>query len=318
MTTVIDRPRHTRWTWIVAVLLLLWLLWAWWTGRGPAADCCATPAAAPPVATTAQTDPPANATVAPPATSAGAAAGAAVAAAAGALGFNNENGKWALTGTVPDQATRERLFADAEAKFGLGNVVDRLSVQAGAAASPCSVKSQEIFAWLERSGGASIACGDDGGVTLTGTVPSEQIKQEHGQWAQRIFSPASVTNNLEVLEIAATADDVQCGDRIGATVTFATGSAQIGAQAHELLDAVAGCLGEGSYEVAGHTDNVGSDAINDPLSQRRADTVREYLIGKGVDGARLTAKGYGSKRSIANNDTENGRAQNRRIEFHRH
>lgn len=68
-------------------------------------------------------------------------------------------------------------------------------------------------------------------------------------------------------------------------------------------------------EIAGHTDNIGSDAANMKLSQARAQSVVNYLIEHGVDKSRLIAKGYGETRPIAFNNTEEGRAMNRRVEF---
>ena len=68
-------------------------------------------------------------------------------------------------------------------------------------------------------------------------------------------------------------------------------------------------------EVGGHTDSVGNDAYNMGLSQRRAESVRNYLIGQGVDGARLEARGYGETAPVADNETEAGRAGNRRVEL---
>ena len=70
-------------------------------------------------------------------------------------------------------------------------------------------------------------------------------------------------------------------------------------------------------EIGGHTDGIGSNAANDKLSQRRADSVRQWLVNKGVAPNRLRAVGYGESRPIATNDTEEGRALNRRIEFTR-
>lgn len=70
-----------------------------------------------------------------------------------------------------------------------------------------------------------------------------------------------------------------------------------------------------SIEVAGHTDNVGSAEYNQELSEQRARTVYEYLVEKGISEDRLTYKGYGLERPVADNDTEEGRAQNRRTEF---
>ncbi len=73
--------------------------------------------------------------------------------------------------------------------------------------------------------------------------------------------------------------------------------------------------GDVEVEVAGHTCNIGTDAYNLGLSQRRAEAVRNYLIGKGVSADRLTAKGYGESRPAVSNATREGRAQNRRVEL---
>jgi OmpA-OmpF porin, OOP family len=67
-------------------------------------------------------------------------------------------------------------------------------------------------------------------------------------------------------------------------------------------------------EIAGHTDHVGDDANNLRLSQLRADAIREYLIKKGISEGRVLAKGYGEKSPVAGNDTDAGRAKNRRTE----
>lgn len=67
-------------------------------------------------------------------------------------------------------------------------------------------------------------------------------------------------------------------------------------------------------EIAGHTDNVGDDAANLKLSQSRAETVRDYLVGKGIGKDRITAKGYGETQPVATNDTEEGKQKNRRTE----
>lgn len=70
-------------------------------------------------------------------------------------------------------------------------------------------------------------------------------------------------------------------------------------------------------EISGHTDNVGSDAYNQKLSQRRADAVKAWLVGKGIDASRITSVGYGEGRPRVSNDTEDNRRLNRRIEFKR-
>ncbi|MGE0334235.1 MAG: OmpA family protein [Gammaproteobacteria bacterium] len=67
--------------------------------------------------------------------------------------------------------------------------------------------------------------------------------------------------------------------------------------------------------VEGHTDSVGSDAYNQNLSDRRAKSVVDYLVGKGVDAGRLMSAGYGESRPVATNDSAEGRAQNRRVDL---
>jgi OOP family OmpA-OmpF porin len=72
---------------------------------------------------------------------------------------------------------------------------------------------------------------------------------------------------------------------------------------------------ETNAAIEGHTDNVGNAEYNDGLSKDRANSVRQYLIDKfGIDASRLTAVGYGLNRPIADNNTEEGRQKNRRVE----
>jgi OOP family OmpA-OmpF porin len=103
-------------------------------------------------------------------------------------------------------------------------------------------------------------------------------------------------------------------------VNFETNKATLTAESRAILDKVAESLRaypEVKVEVQGHTDNRGSKALNTKLSQARAETVRDYLIGKGIAADRLTARGYGPTRPIADNKTDAGRAQNRRVQLER-
>lgn len=99
---------------------------------------------------------------------------------------------------------------------------------------------------------------------------------------------------------------------------FETGKAIIRTHSYPSLNGLAQLLiKKPNYglRIEGHTDNVGTDAKNLILSQNRADAVKKYLIGKGVDGAKLEAFGYGSTKPIADNDTKEGRQKNRRVEM---
>ena len=112
------------------------------------------------------------------------------------------------------------------------------------------------------------------------------------------------------------------GDRIlvKRSVHFVTGEARLAPDAASLLDNVVDVLvaqkNIKKVRVEGHTDNVGSKATNDKLSQDRAQAVVDYLVDQGIDRSRLKAEGFGSSRPIAPNLTRRGREQNRRVEFY--
>lgn len=117
-------------------------------------------------------------------------------------------------------------------------------------------------------------------------------------------------------------DVVRQGDNITlnmpGNITFAFDSSNLQPQFYPVLDDVARTLTEYNQtivEVAGHTDSVGSDAYNNDLSMRRAQSVASYLSSRGVMQQRLITVGAGESRPIASNDTEQGRAQNRRVEI---
>ncbi len=98
---------------------------------------------------------------------------------------------------------------------------------------------------------------------------------------------------------------------------FETGKAELLPEAFPVLDELVSYLvrkDDERIEIQGHTDNVGTAKSNQVLSENRANTVRNYLITKGIDPNRLTAKGYGFTVPVADNKTAEGRAQNRRTE----
>jgi outer membrane protein OmpA-like peptidoglycan-associated protein len=101
-------------------------------------------------------------------------------------------------------------------------------------------------------------------------------------------------------------------------INFASGQAVIPPDQYSILDKVAEVLRANKgvrVEIGGHTDAVGSDSYNQGLSERRAQSVRNYLIQSGIEASRLEARGYGEYQPVASNTTRDGRAMNRRIEF---
>jgi len=117
-------------------------------------------------------------------------------------------------------------------------------------------------------------------------------------------------------------DVIRQGDdlilRMPSNVTFPVDSSAIQPQFRPTLDQVAQTLSSYNQtyiDVLGHTDSTGSDAYNQALSERRAQSVADYLSMQGVARARMGIRGYGETQPIASNETEEGRSQNRRVEI---
>lgn len=117
-------------------------------------------------------------------------------------------------------------------------------------------------------------------------------------------------------------DIVRQGDelllRMPAGITFDFNSYSVRPEFQSTLDQVANTLAaypQTYVDVLGHTDSVGSDAYNQTLSEQRARAVANYLTARGVNPARIATRGYGETMPIASNDTDAGRAQNRRVEI---
>ncbi len=270
------------WRLIGAILLVLLLIVLWIMGRGPnQAGCCGdVVAAAPAIA----------APVAP--------AAAPVVVAARVLA-QYDGAKVTLVGEVSSDAEKKRLVDAAIASYGAANVIELLTVKTGLSA-------------LDK-------------ITLAGNVPSEADKTARGDAAGKTFAPAIIDNQLLVVAppapvAVAAAPDVteakapDCSKAMQLRVSFATGSAIITPQGKRYLDAVVQCV-KSPMLVGGHTDNVGSEALNAKLSAARANAVKTYLVGKGVKSDLLSTQGFGASKPVAKNSTPAGRASNRRIEL---
>lgn len=100
-------------------------------------------------------------------------------------------------------------------------------------------------------------------------------------------------------------------------VLFATGSAELQGGTNQNLEKLVNFLKQypdRQVLIEGHTDNVGSAAFNQTLSRQRAESVRRFLVNRGIESRRLSVSGYGYERPVASNDTATGRQQNRRVE----
>lgn len=106
---------------------------------------------------------------------------------------------------------------------------------------------------------------------------------------------------------------------IPSDISFAVGRSDIQSNFAPVLDRFAEGLRNNpntDVRIIGHTDNTGSDAVNNPLSLDRAASTRNYLTGRGIDGRRISIEGMGERQPIATNDSAQGRSRNRRVEIY--
>jgi outer membrane protein OmpA-like peptidoglycan-associated protein len=106
---------------------------------------------------------------------------------------------------------------------------------------------------------------------------------------------------------------------IPSDISFATGRSDVSTTFAPILNQVAPSLNQNpvtTVTIIGHTDSTGSDAINNPLSVDRANSTRNYLVARGVAANRVATDGRGSREPIADNNTNEGRAKNRRVEIY--
>lgn len=144
--------------------------------------------------------------------------------------------------------------------------------------------------------------------TVAGAAVGAQLDAQQRELERNLEGTgATVTNTGEEIRV-----------NLPAGVTFAFDRAEIQPQFVEPLTRVSRTLAQyesSLIDVVGHTDSVGSAAYNQDLSQRRADTVADFMSRRGVLPARIAAFGRGEDQPVASNETESGRALNRRVEI---
>jgi len=154
-------------------------------------------------------------------------------------------------------------------------------------------------------------------IVLTGAAPDYASRKRAGEVAAALDGVISVDNEIVIIGEAGTCQSDLDSFLATEHVAFKRGKAEITEASYGLLKVLAGIARtcKARLEIASHTDGEGDAAINLKLSQRRADVIRKQLVQNGVPADKLAAKGYGETQPIADNDTEEGRAANTRVEF---
>ena len=158
-----------------------------------------------------------------------------------------------------------------------------------------------------------------GGKAGTGAVVGGALGAVGGNlWSKRMEEKRAAMEQATQgtgIDVARTPDN-QLKVNVPSDFSFDVGRSAIKPQMRPVLDQFAQGLDPTMrVRIVGHTDSTGSDAINNPLSVDRAQSVRDYLAGRGVAPSRVETQGHGSREPVADNGSDAGRAQNRRVEI---
>ena len=176
-------------------------------------------------------------------------------------------------------------------------------------------KGTAVGAGVGAVAGAAIG-GNTRGAVVGGLLGAAggYVWSKHMQDKKMAMERATMGSGVQVSQTP----DNQLKLNIPSDVSFDTGRADIKPNMRPILDQFASGLSSQpntEVRIIGHTDNTGSDAVNDPLSVQRASAARQYLAARGVDPNRIVIAGRGEREPVADNSTEAGRAQNRRVEI---
>lgn len=176
-------------------------------------------------------------------------------------------------------------------------------------------KRTAIGAGIGALAGAAIGGNTKGALIGAGVgAAGGYIWSQHMEQKKQAMQRATMGSGVAVVQTP----DNQLKLEVPSDVSFATGRADINPRLRPILDQFAsGLANQPTTEVRiiGHTDSTGTDALNQRLSLERAESVRDYLVARGVRGDAIQVAGRGEHEPIADNSTEAGRAKNRRVEI---
>ena len=227
-----------------------------------------------------------------------------------------------MSGYVPDDKVHAAVTRAASRKFVSEKVVDNLKASVGAPGGFSDAAVTALGALARLSTGTLVV--SDREVKLSGDALYEgaaaQIRAGLGKDFPQAFQ---FKPEISVKPAAAPVDPTVCQQLFSellskGKIRFEQARATIDPDSTALLDRlieIALRCPTTNIEIAGHTDGDGEDGFNQALSEKRAQAVVDYLVKAGLPATRFTAVGYGSAHPVAGNDTDEGKAQNRRIEF---
>lgn len=225
-------------------------------------------------------------------------------------------GQVVISGTVADEASKAAVIGRLHEVYGPQMIVDQIAIGAVVVPPNWNQHVQNLITpnlKLIKNGQVKI---DGNAVRVQGEVANEVQRQEIASSIATSLNPTyTVTNGLRVAAAEQSILDDALANR---TISFEPNRATLTPAGRAILDEISEALTKvrgRKVEVVGHTDNSGLASRNISLSRERAEVVKAYLADRGFDPADINASGRGPDQPIASNDTAEGRAKNRRIEF---
>ncbi len=228
-----------------------------------------------------------------------------------------------LTGSVPNDAVKSELEKLARRKFGWDMVASNLVVGGADFADGFEKAAHSALQAVSRvrQGTARISGTQ---VTFEGNALRDKAQDAIDRlWKNKLPQNFQTRSKVSIVPIGAVVSGTECQKMLNASlasnrILFESGKADISTDSFGLLDFLIYSLlrcPKIDVRIEGHTDSDGDDALNQQLSEARASSVVKYLAANGLKADRMTSVGHGESKPIASNDTEDGKARNRRIEF---
>jgi OmpA-OmpF porin, OOP family len=221
-----------------------------------------------------------------------------------------------ISGAVPDEATKAAFLTRLKELYGPGQIVDQITVGGVIAPPNWSTHIQKLVTPNLKSISKGQLVVEGTTITMRGEVGNEATRQAiASDYANALTSAYVIKNALRVSTTSQALIDQTLANRV---IEFEVGSALLTESGKQILDEMSGALQKinaKKIEIIGHTDNQGTQSHNHALSLARAESVRIYLVTRGLAPGFFMASGMGADQPMVPNTTEEGRKRNRRIEF---
>ncbi len=225
-------------------------------------------------------------------------------------------GRVVISGTVPDEATKANLLKKLQEVYGTGQIVDQISVGSVIAPPNWSSHIPKLINHNLKAIHKGQLTIDGTSIAMRGEVGSEALKQTIANEFAGVLNPTyTIKNGLRVTASSQAVLDQTLANRV---IEFENGSALLTESGKRILDEMTEALKKVNatkIDLIGHTDDKGSRARNIALSLSRAESVKVYLVAKGMAPQIIATNGMGSDQPVMSNASEEGRKRNRRIEF---